>query len=85
VSGAEPALARAVVDGSTRRQAQLDAAFERFFHEGHPLIVRFLEGQTCDHAVVQDAAQEAFIIARAKWATISVRPALLWVRWRSTS
>lgn len=82
MTGAESAAARAVVtDGAPQRQVELDATFERFFNAAHPAVVRFLWQLCSDHDLVQDAAQEAFIIARTKWEVVSEYDKLLaWVR-----
>ncbi|MBT8224209.1 MAG: sigma-70 family RNA polymerase sigma factor [Dactylosporangium sp.] len=82
MSWAEPAVARAAAtDGAQRRQAEPDAMFERFFNASYPLVVRFLWRLCSNHDLVQDAAQEAFITAKAKWETVSgYDKPLIWVR-----
>lgn len=64
-----------------RRQAELDASFDAFFTDCYLRIERFLRGVCADRGLVEDATQEAFIIAREKWAVVSQFDApLMWVR-----
>ncbi|BEL12111.1 sigma-70 family RNA polymerase sigma factor [Actinoplanes sichuanensis] len=57
------------------------AAFEVFFRENYPRVERFLWSLCPDRHLVDDAVQEAFIVAYAKWDVVSrhQRP-LIWVR-----
>ncbi|MEJ3744081.1 RNA polymerase sigma factor [Actinomycetes bacterium KLBMP 9797] len=49
-------------------QAELDASFEVFCRENFVAVHRFLRTLCADEDLVQEAAQEAFIAAHAKWA-----------------
>jgi RNA polymerase sigma-70 factor (ECF subfamily) len=83
MSSAESAAARAAfpVDDDQRHQAALDASFEEFFRESYPKIERFLWRLCNDRHLVDDAVQEAFITAQAKWEFVAQHEQpLFWVR-----
>lgn len=63
MSAVEPVVAHAEAAAA----AELRASFEVFCHEYHPRVRRFLQGQCGDLDLVQEAAQEVFITAWAKW------------------
>lgn len=63
MSVVEPVAARA----ETVAAAEFRASFEVFCHEYHPKVRRFLQGQCADLDLVQEAVQEVFITAWAKW------------------
>jgi RNA polymerase sigma factor (sigma-70 family) len=78
VSWAEAAANRAAVDDGVDEAQR--ASFERFFMECHPQVERFLSRVCPDRDLIQDAVQEAFIIARAKWDKVARHPKpLMWV------
>lgn len=84
MSWAETAVAQAAVENDdvneARRQAELQASFERFFLESHPRVEQFLRRVCPDRDLAQDAAQEAFIVTHAKWETVVQHPKpLMWV------
>ena len=64
-----------------RRRSALDTSFEVFFRENYPRIERFLWRLCADRSLVDDAVQEAFIVAQHKWEFVAQhqRP-LIWVR-----
>jgi DNA-directed RNA polymerase specialized sigma24 family protein len=84
VSWAEAAAVGVAIEdeeiNEARRQADLQATFERFFLESHPRVEQFLRRVCPDRDLAQDAAQEAFIVTHAKWETVVQHPKpLMWV------
>jgi len=82
VRGGDEATARAAAGTrlGDRGQAGLDASFEEFCQQNFILVERFLLHQCPDHGLVEDAVQEAFVTARARWEQIrDYEKPLAWV------
>jgi len=63
-----------------RGQVESDAGFEEFCQQNFVLVERFLLNQCPDHGLVEDAVQEAFVTARARWEQIrGYEKPLAWV------
>ncbi|MEH1128794.1 RNA polymerase sigma factor [Micromonospora sp. CPCC 206061] len=61
------ALEPAAVHAEPAAAAELNASFEAFCREHYLKVQRFLQARCADPDLVQEAVQEAFVTARAKW------------------
>ncbi|MBM0274731.1 RNA polymerase sigma factor [Micromonospora tarensis] len=74
------AVARAATRSTEPTPAELDATFAAFCDENFLRVERFLRARCTDRDLVDEAVQETFITARAKWAQIrGFEKPLAWV------
>jgi RNA polymerase sigma factor (sigma-70 family) len=73
--------ARVITSAAAQPPGTTAAAFERFFREHYPAVVRIARGVTGDEATAQDVAQDVFIAALRRFGDPrEAQHAAAWVR-----